>query len=103
MTEDKRKARVVMATDSEWQMISERAEKARMSTSGFIVDRALAATARESDDNLPTPLRRRVARDVLILSRVEELRYRAAGEAGAWEEIVATAEAAIETEETAGH
>ncbi len=103
MTEDKRKARVVMATDSEWQIISERAERARMSTSGFIVDRSIAATQGESDDNLPIPLCRRVARDVLALSRIEELRYRDAGKIGEWEEIIATAEAAIETEETAGH
>ncbi len=101
MTEGKRKARVVMATDSEWQIIGERAEKARMSTSGFVVERALATAERESDDNLPAPLRRRVARDVLVLSRIEELRYRETGKTGAWEEIVAAAEAAIETEETA--
>ncbi len=95
MTEDNRKARVVMATDSEWQIIGERAEKARMSTSGFIGDRAIAAAQGESDDNLPTPIWRRVARDVLLLSRVEELRYQEAGETGAWEEIVAAAEAPL--------
>ena len=102
MTDDKRKARVVMATDSEWQIIGERSEAARMSNSSFIVERAIAATETQSDDNLPIPLRRRVAREVLVLSRVEELRYRQAGETGAWEEIVAAAEAAIEAEETAG-
>ncbi len=102
-TDDQRKARVVMATDSEWQIIGERAEKARMSTSGFIVDRAITATEREPDDNLPAPLRRKVARDVLVLSRIAELRYRQAGETEAWEEIVTTAEATIDAEETAGH
>lgn len=102
MTDDKRRARIVMATDSEWEIIEKRAETARMSTSGFVVGRAIAATERESDDSLPTPLRRRVARDVLVLSRVEELRYRQAGKTGAWEEIVAAAEIAIKAEETAG-
>ncbi len=101
MTEEKRKARVVMATDSEWQIISERAEKSRMSTSGFIIDRAIAA-AGESDDSLPIPLCRRVARDVLVLSRVEELRHQQAGETAAWAELIATAEAVIQTEEAAG-
>ncbi len=101
MNGDKRKARVVMATDSEWQIIGERAETARMSISGFIVERAIAATEREPDDGLPIELCRRVARDILILSRVEELRYRQVGEAGAWEEIVAAAEATVKAEETA--
>ena len=99
---DKRKARTIMATDSEWQIISERAVTARMSTSSFMVERAIATSAKESDDSLPTALCRRVARDVLALSRMEELRYREAGETGAWEEAVATAEAVIEAEETAG-
>ena len=103
MTGDKRKARIVMATDSEWQIIGERAETARMSTSSFIVDRAIATTQMQSDDSLPTPLCRRVARDVLALARVEELRYQQTGESGAWEEIVAAAEATIKAEETAGH
>ena len=102
MTDDKRKARIVMATDSEWQLIGERAETARMSVSRFIVERTLVVAGKESDDNLPIPLRRRVARDVLVLSRVEELRYQQAGDTGEWEKIVAAAEVAIEAEETAG-
>ena len=41
MTDDMRKAHIVMATDSEWQIIGERAETARMSISRFMVERAL--------------------------------------------------------------
>ena len=40
MTDDMRKAHIVMATDSEWQIIGERAETARMSISRFMVERA---------------------------------------------------------------
>ncbi len=41
MTNDMRKAHIVMATDSEWQIIGERAKTARMSISRFMVERAL--------------------------------------------------------------
>ncbi len=102
MTDDMRKAHIVMATDSEWQIIGERAKTARMLISRFMVERALVVTETESDDSLSAPLRRRVARDVLVLSRVEELRYQHAGDTETWEEIVAAADVAIKAEETAG-
>ena len=41
MTNDMRKAHIVMATDSEWQIIGERAKTARMSISRFMVECAL--------------------------------------------------------------
>ncbi len=50
MTDDMRKERIVMATDSEWQIIGERAETARMSISRFMVERALVRHQHAGDN-----------------------------------------------------
>ena len=43
------KAHIVMATDSEWQIIGERAKTARMSISRFMVERALVGHQHAGD------------------------------------------------------
>ena len=94
---EKRKARCVMATDSEWRRISERAEAAGKTISRFVVERLLDPP--RDDGPLPVSLQRRMARDVLVLSRIEELRYGEAGAVEDWNGIVAAADAEIAEEE----
>ena len=90
-----------MATDSEWQLISELAAVAGMPISRYVVQQ-LMEPPRPPTEGLPLELQRRVARQVLVLSKVEELRYREAKVADQWSALVADAEAEISAEEAQG-
>ncbi len=63
-----RRERVIEATDTEWDRVSELARASGQSVSRFVVKRA---TAR---DILPPAVLRRVAREILILAKLEEQR-----------------------------
>ena len=89
---EKRKARCVMATDSEWQRIRESAAAARLSISDHVVRVLLIPPSLASDDTgtaLPARVQLRVARAVLVLECIERLRLQKADMGSAWDEIVA--------------
>ena len=87
---EKRKARCVMATDSEWQRIREGAEAARLSISDHVLRVLLAPPPPPADAGgavLPARVQHRVARAVLVLELIEKLRLDHAGLGTAWDEI----------------
>ena len=96
---EKRKARCVMATDTEWRRITERAGKAGLTISRFAVQRLL-----EPAGGTPAPpvLPRQVARDLRVLVAIEERRFREDNAGAEWDELVAGAEAELDGEEAMG-
>ncbi len=71
-----RRQHAIMVTDSEWVRLTERAKEAGMPVSRFIVHR-LAEEDPAPDrgpGGLPAAVWRRVAREVLLLGRLEEER-----------------------------
>ena len=59
-----------MASDSEWERISQAAEAAGMELSRFIVKRAL------TPDAVPPEVMRRFVCEILVISKLEERRLR---------------------------
>ena len=82
---EKRKRRCVMATDSEWSRMRERAAEDRMSCSEFIVQRCLHVPEPAAPEPaLPARALRRIARSVLALEEMERLRLIREGAEGDW-------------------
>ena len=75
-----RRQRAVMATDEEWERIGRAAAASGMELSRFVVHRAL------SPDALAPEVLRRAVREMLVLSRLEEMRLRGAGFGERWED-----------------
>ena len=101
----RRRQRAVMATDSEWQAVRERAEAAGMDVSRFIVECATAPAPAQEDPAVVRDLGRRAARierTVRVLYEVEKLRMHDDGAADAWQELVRRAGARVDTEEGLG-
>ena len=77
-TEDRRRQHAITVTDSEWRRLRERAKAAGMPVSRFIVHRLAEADPGPPPDRgpggLPAAVWRRVAREVLLLGRIEEQR-----------------------------
>ena len=73
-----RRQHAIMVTDSEWRRLRLRAKAAGMPVSRFIVHRLAEADTGPPPDRgpggLPAPVWRRVAREVLLLGRLEEER-----------------------------
>ena len=89
---EKRRARSVMATDSEWQRIGERAAADGLSISDHVVRVLLAppsAPPVDTGTSLPAQVQHRVAHAVLVLERIEKLRFDEADMGTAWDQIVA--------------
>ena len=104
-TGEKRRARCVMATDSEWQRIREGAAAARLSISDHVVRVLLAPPSSPTDDAgtaLPARVQHRVARAVLVLECIERLRLDKADMGMAWEEIVTEVDGWLEGEAALG-
>ena len=93
----RRRARTVMATDSEWARIRERADALEMPISRFVVQQALTTTAPQSV-GLPVDLQWRLAHRLMVLARVEQYRFERAGEDEAWQAIGEEIEALLEAE-----
>ena len=83
-----------MASDTEWALITERAERAGMELSRYVVN---ACTRPEA---LPAPLLRRMVRDVVLLSRLEQTRWEDLGAEGRWREIADAVDDWLEREMT---
>ena len=86
------RSRVTKATDSEWKRIEQSAAAAGMKKSRFPILRAL------SSGSLPWVVEREVARQVLVLAKVEERRFRDAGNGDVWDEACADVDAWLERE-----
>ena len=102
---EKRRARCVMATDSEWQRIGEGAAADGLSISDHVVRVLLATPSPPSDDTgtaLPARVQHRVARAVLVLECIERLRLDKADMGTAWEEIVTEVDDWLEGETALG-
>ena len=71
----KRKSRSIMATDSEWTRIRERAEQDGIPISRYVVQQSLDTVERPAQESrLP----------LSVLLRLEELRFSQAGREDAW-------------------
>ena len=103
--EERRRQRAVMATDSEWRLVRERAAAAGMDVSRFIVER-LSAPVPEHD--VDAQLRAlvsaagRIERSVGVLHEAERQRVEDHTEPGTWEALVRRAEARVALEEALG-
>ncbi len=100
-TVPKRRARCVMATDSEWQRIREAAAAAGLSISDYVLRILLSPPSPPLDDAgtaLPAWVQLRVARAALVLECIERLRLDRADMGAAWEEIVAEVDGWLEGE-----
>ncbi|MXW85005.1 MAG: hypothetical protein F4Z55_03455 [Boseongicola sp. SB0667_bin_21] len=94
-----RKQRAVKATDSEWDIVRERAKAARMSASGYVVRRVLAPE-RPPGPSLATIAARldRIETAVLTLAEVEQMRLAERGEADGWTAALRKVELRLRTE-----
>ena len=96
--EPRRKARTIMASDSEWARIREHAEARDMPISRFIVQQVLATSTTPQPTGLPTDLLWRLAHHLMVLARIERHRFESAGESEAWQAIEEEIEARLEAE-----
>ncbi|MCY4609095.1 MAG: hypothetical protein OXD40_10935 [bacterium] len=112
--ETKRKARSIMASDSEWARIGERARALDMPISRFVVQQVLGTTTRPQamttkgpqelttrgpqEPGLPADLQWRLAHHLLVLARIERYRFEHAGSGEAWQAIEEEARALLEAE-----
>ncbi len=102
---EKRKARSVMATDSEWQRIREGAAAARLSISDHVLKVLLAPPSpplQAAGTFLSARVQRRVARAVLVLECIEKMRLDRAELGSAWEEIAAEVDGWLDDEAALG-
>lgn len=97
--DERRKARTVMATDTEWLQIGAHAGKAGLSVSRFVVRRL---TEPVGETAVGPGLARQAARDLRVLVKIEERRFREENASEAWYELVAEAEAEMDGEEALG-
>ena len=96
---ERRRQRCLMATDTEWQVIAARAKAAGLTISRYVAQR-LAGPAVGPPAQSGMVLQ--AARDLRVLVKIEERRFRDEGAAEAWEELVAEAGAETDGEEAFG-
>jgi len=100
--EGKRRQRAVLMTDGEWERIGARAEAAGMKVSRYIAHRLTGPAETPAADPSPELLRR-VLREVMILSRIEQQRMAGReGEGETWERVAALVDAQLAAEEGMG-
>ena len=96
---EKRKRRCVMATDSEWSRMREKATADGKSCSEFIVRCCLAdGTPAAPEPALAAPVLRRIARSVLVLEEMERLRLIREGSEKDWNKALADADRWLDDE-----
>lgn len=97
--DERRKARTITATDTEWQQIGAHARKAGLPVSRFVIQRLTEPVGgREAGPGLS----RLAARDLRVLVKIEERRYREEEKLEDWDELVAEAETEVDGEEAFG-
>ena len=97
--DERRKARTITATDTEWQQIGAMASKAGLPVSRFVVQRL---TEPAGGTAAGPGISRLAARDLRVLVKIEERRFLEEEASGAWDELVAGAEAEVDGEEAFG-
>ena len=101
----RKRQRAVMATDSDWQTVRERADAAGMDVSRFIVER-LTAPAKVPDDRAAVRdlagAMARIERAVRVLYEVEKQRVEDGAGAETWELLVRRAGTRVDAEEALG-
>ena len=103
--EGRKRQRAVMATDSDWQTVRERADAAGMDVSRFIVERLTAPAAVPEDTAAVRVLAgavARIERAVRVLYEVEKQRVEDGAGAKTWEALVRRAGARVDAEEALG-
>ncbi len=104
--EERRSQRSIMTTESEWRIITSRAERAGMTASQFLVHRALDAGESPLSDAIPPAtlpgVQRRLALATLVMARIEEMRMRTSGEDYVWEKLVEEESAFLDSEDLLG-
>ena len=101
----RKKQRAVMATDSDWQTVRERADAAGMDVSRFIVERLTAPAAVPEDGAATRELAgavARIERAVRVLYEVEKQRVEDGAGAETWEVLVRRAGVRVDAEEALG-
>ena len=100
---EKRKRRCVMATDTEWSRMREKADANRVSCSEFIVRRCLGdGTPAAPEPALSAHVLRRIARSVLALEEMERLRLIREGSEGDWNAALDRADRWLDDEAALG-
>lgn len=100
---EKRKRRCVMATDSEWALIRQRADAEGLTISEYTVRALLAGREPEgSGGGLPPTLARRQLRAVLVLEHMERHRLEELGAGHVWRELLAEVDARLDEEDGLG-
>lgn len=106
MAADRRKRqRAVMATDSDWRSLRERADAAGMDVSRFILERLTAPVPVPEDESMRRDLVgavARIERAVRVLYEVEKQRIEDTAGAETWEAMVRRAGARVDREEVLG-
>ena len=103
--EGRKRQRAVMATDSDWQTVRERADAAGMDVSRFIVERLTAPVEAPDDRAAVGDLAgavARIERTVRVLWEVEKRRVEDGAGAETWEALVRRAGARVDAEESLG-
>ena len=103
--EGRKRQRAVMATDSDWETVRERADAAGMDVSRFIVERLTAPAAVPEPGAATRELAGKVARierAVRVLYEVEKQRVEDGAGAETWEVLVRRAGTRVDAEEALG-
>ena len=82
-----------MATNAEWALITERAEREGMEVSRYVVHACTRA------ETVPTTLVRRMVREVVLLSKLEQSRWEDLGATGRWRALADAVDDWLEGEE----
>ena len=101
----RKRQRAVMATDSDWQTVQERAHAAGMDVSRYVVERLTAPSPVQEDSAAIRELAgaiARIERAVRVLYEVEKQRVEDSAGAETWEDLVRRAKARVDAEEALG-
>ena len=100
-----KRQRAVMATDSDWQALKERADAAGMDVSRFILERLTAPVPVSEDRVMTRDLAvglARIERRVRVLYEVERQRVEDSAGVETWQALVRRAGARVDREEALG-
>ena len=103
--EERKRQRAVMATESDWQTVRERADAAGMDVSRFIVERLTAPSPVPEDRAATRELAgavARIERAVRVLYEVEKQRVEDSAGVETWEALVRRAGVRVDAEEALG-
>ena len=103
--ERRKRQRAVMATDSDWQALKERADAAGMDVSRFILERLTAPSPVPEDRVMTRDLAvglARIERMVRVLYEVERQRVEDTAGVETWQALVRRAGARVDAEEGLG-